>query len=140
MTISCRSTSGLSEIGRAPRLNSSHLVISYAVFCLKKKTWNDPRTVADATKNAFIPSLLVAAHRRVLLTWYYLRDDRRDDEPLTPDLWSAQSAEDVSCGVSAGSRGAVGRDSGRGGGLWLGCESNVAYGSESSSRSADAGY
>src|ERR1039457_6243516 len=26
------------EIGRAPRLNSSHLVISYAVFCLKKKT------------------------------------------------------------------------------------------------------
>src|SRR3989454_7508275 len=25
------------EIGRAPRLNSSHLVISYAVFCLKKK-------------------------------------------------------------------------------------------------------
>src|ERR1022692_1902917 len=27
-----------SQIGRAPRLNSSHLVISYAVFCLKKKT------------------------------------------------------------------------------------------------------
>src|SRR5256885_5580935 len=25
------------EIGRATRLNSSHLVISYAVFCLKKK-------------------------------------------------------------------------------------------------------
>ena len=25
------------EIGRAPRLNSSHTVISYAVFCLKKK-------------------------------------------------------------------------------------------------------
>src|SRR3712207_7992802 len=31
---------GLSEeqIGRAPRLNSSHANISYAVFCLKKKT------------------------------------------------------------------------------------------------------
>ena len=28
------------EIGRAPRLNSSHTVISYAVFCLKKKTKN----------------------------------------------------------------------------------------------------
>src|SRR2546426_7368415 len=27
----------LLEIGRAQRLNSSHLVISYAVFCLKKK-------------------------------------------------------------------------------------------------------
>src|SRR5256885_5114828 len=25
------------KIGRAQRLNSSHLVISYAVFCLKKK-------------------------------------------------------------------------------------------------------
>src|SRR2546427_6062631 len=29
------------EIGRAPRLNSSHSQISYAVFCLKKKnTWS----------------------------------------------------------------------------------------------------
>src|SRR2546427_4194883 len=28
----------VSEIGRAPRLNSSHSQISYAVFCLKKKT------------------------------------------------------------------------------------------------------
>src|SRR3712207_8942974 len=32
----------IAEIGRAPRLNSSHANISYAVFCLKKKkyTWN----------------------------------------------------------------------------------------------------
>src|SRR3712207_7734051 len=28
----------LHQIGRAPRLNSSHANISYAVFCLKKKT------------------------------------------------------------------------------------------------------
>src|SRR5437762_10742914 len=28
----------LEEIGRATRLNSSHRCISYAVFCLKKKT------------------------------------------------------------------------------------------------------
>src|SRR5256885_12950021 len=28
---------GWPQIGRAHRLNSSHLVISYAVFCLKKK-------------------------------------------------------------------------------------------------------
>src|SRR2546422_6878988 len=27
------------QIGRATRLNSSHGYISYAVFCLKKKTW-----------------------------------------------------------------------------------------------------
>src|SRR3712207_6851175 len=29
---------GAAQIGRAPRLNSSHANISYAVFCLKKKT------------------------------------------------------------------------------------------------------
>src|SRR2546426_8829038 len=28
---------GRAQIGRSTRLNSSHLVISYAVFCLKKK-------------------------------------------------------------------------------------------------------
>src|SRR5256885_8744538 len=27
---------------KSTRLNSSHLVISYAVFCLKKKNWNRP--------------------------------------------------------------------------------------------------
>src|SRR2546426_7630000 len=34
------------------RLNSSHLVISYAVFCLKKKTYvpaSDPRTTTSAS-------------------------------------------------------------------------------------------
>src|SRR3712207_8061014 len=30
-------TRGCRQIGRAPRLNSSHANISYAVFCLKKK-------------------------------------------------------------------------------------------------------
>src|SRR5256885_3680249 len=29
---------------KSTRLNSSHLVISYAVFCLKKKTTRDERT------------------------------------------------------------------------------------------------
>src|SRR2546426_4246495 len=28
------------EDRKSTRLNSSHLVISYAVFCLKKKTWD----------------------------------------------------------------------------------------------------
>src|SRR2546426_5109821 len=32
-----RNSQGFVKIGRAHRLNSSHLVISYAVFCLKKK-------------------------------------------------------------------------------------------------------
>src|SRR3989454_9285458 len=32
------------EDRKSTRLNSSHLVISYAVFCLKKKTHNTPIT------------------------------------------------------------------------------------------------
>src|SRR5438034_6318505 len=32
------------QIGRAHRLNSSHTVISYAVFCLKKKKKSDGRS------------------------------------------------------------------------------------------------
>src|SRR3989454_4610665 len=37
------------------RLNSSHLVISYAVFCLKKKKYNSERniTVHDGTNSRF---------------------------------------------------------------------------------------
>src|SRR2546426_3053420 len=31
---------------KSTRLNSSHLVISYAVFCLKKKKWSSHRTVS----------------------------------------------------------------------------------------------
>src|SRR3989442_2549191 len=33
---------------KSTRLNSSHVRISYAVFCLKKKNENDPRMGADA--------------------------------------------------------------------------------------------
>src|SRR5256885_8320658 len=35
--IPMRNVSCFGEIGKSTRLNSSHLVISYAVFCLKKK-------------------------------------------------------------------------------------------------------
>src|SRR5256885_5025533 len=39
----CRRCSAvLLQIGKSTRLNSSHLVISYAVFCLKKKIEQDP--------------------------------------------------------------------------------------------------
>src|SRR2546426_18472 len=45
------------EDRKSTRLNSSHLVISYAVFCLKKKTWGSgagwrrwPGTTAAATQ------------------------------------------------------------------------------------------
>src|SRR5256885_3851819 len=36
---SCRSTSSMRRDRKSTRLNSSHLVISYAVFCLKKKNF-----------------------------------------------------------------------------------------------------
>src|SRR5690625_5710968 len=36
--LSCVSAAASAEIGRAHGLNSSHVAISYAVFCLKKKT------------------------------------------------------------------------------------------------------
>src|ERR1039457_7684959 len=41
----CQSPKAIRQIGKSTRLNSSHLVISYAVFCLKKKkhTTNKPR-------------------------------------------------------------------------------------------------
>src|SRR2546426_4751242 len=35
---------------KSTRLNSSHLVISYAVFCLKKKKKNKPENKKDRTK------------------------------------------------------------------------------------------
>src|SRR2546426_8940369 len=36
------------EDRKSTRLNSSHLVISYAVFCLKKKKKRKPQTQAEA--------------------------------------------------------------------------------------------
>ena len=39
------------EIGRAPRLNSSHITISYAVFCLKKKKNTHTHTPSSAIHN-----------------------------------------------------------------------------------------
>src|ERR1035437_7333548 len=39
------------EIGRAPRLNSSHANISYAVFCFKKKQRTTQLTYTHTTHN-----------------------------------------------------------------------------------------
>src|SRR5256885_4593848 len=36
---------------KSTRLNSSHLVISYAVFCLKKKNNHHPNDDVDASEN-----------------------------------------------------------------------------------------
>src|SRR5256885_6258622 len=54
---------------KSTRLNSSHLVISYAVFCLKKKNKN-PKTAyeklyADArvSTNVYVPACLEQTHQ-----------------------------------------------------------------------------
>src|SRR5436853_859079 len=43
---------------KSTRLNSSHLGISYAVFCLKKKTNNEPKTIR--AKESMLHSALVS--------------------------------------------------------------------------------
>src|SRR5256885_9738409 len=45
---------------KSTRLNSSHLVISYAVFCLKKKQWLSIRVIL------FIIMILLCVHHLVL--------------------------------------------------------------------------
>src|SRR5256885_12402303 len=45
---------------KSTRLNSSHLVISYAVFCLKKKTLNAMSPLSITTRNAQVQQMCVA--------------------------------------------------------------------------------
>src|SRR5256885_8586906 len=54
---------------KSTRLNSSHLVISYAVFCLKKKKKNQIKLTTSQTTNSVTPtnrasSLLLAMKLR----------------------------------------------------------------------------
>src|SRR5205807_9080558 len=48
---------------KSTRLNSSHLVISYAVFCLKKKRYNNNILVASSSSN--VNGMLSI----IILTW-----------------------------------------------------------------------
>src|SRR5256885_7709767 len=50
---------------KSTRLNSSHLVISYAVFCLKKKKKNDTNSIIKC-KTIFFLSYLHIVHVLVL--------------------------------------------------------------------------
>src|SRR5256885_11614100 len=45
---------------KSTRLNSSHLVISYAVFCLKKKTRPDHRCCPPPSHSRHVPSIRAA--------------------------------------------------------------------------------
>src|SRR5438067_8190981 len=46
------------EDRKSTRLNSSHVSISYAVFCLKKKTKNNQRTSLNTNKSSKSISML----------------------------------------------------------------------------------
>src|ERR1039457_6598241 len=50
----CAGTPGRSPLTdrKSTRLNSSHLVISYAVFCLKKNTRSVPQALRERTRSA----------------------------------------------------------------------------------------
>src|SRR5256885_5909369 len=56
---------------KSTRLNSSHLVISYAVFCLKKKKFGNTRLPPDARVSA-VQGLLYHANKRqpASYTWF----------------------------------------------------------------------
>src|SRR5256885_8802636 len=53
---------------KSTRLNSIHLVISYAVFCLKKKTHNNKKTTTLQLAQRIGPALyrLVKSYRHIL--------------------------------------------------------------------------
>src|SRR5256885_11543379 len=51
---------------KSTRLNSSHLVISYAVFCLKKKKKHDQHS--DASKSTTTPTAYAARQRSTLIS------------------------------------------------------------------------
>src|SRR5256885_12877893 len=53
---------------KSTRLNSSHLVISYAVFCLKKKKKKQTGTIrfVHYTTDCFVPSSKLASYRLLL--------------------------------------------------------------------------
>lgn len=56
-------------------------------------TWSTPHVVADATSDAFIPSVAVAGDGTLGVTWYDLRNDHAGDGQLTTDLWFALSRD-----------------------------------------------
>src|SRR5688500_19524040 len=47
---------------KSTRLNSSHLVISYAVFCLKKKRAGAGQSTAATHKGVFVVAFKVMSH------------------------------------------------------------------------------
>src|SRR5437870_6283141 len=49
---------------KSTRLNSSHVAISYAVFCLKKKKKKTPRVSDQYTARRHLPATLMVSVRR----------------------------------------------------------------------------
>src|SRR5258708_29573932 len=57
-----RQTSVLERDRKSTRLNSSHQIISYAVFCLKKKTQDHIIKIRGARRRTAVSSLIDQVH------------------------------------------------------------------------------
>src|SRR6266581_220460 len=90
-----RSTGRASRDRKSTRLNSSHPSISYAVFCLKKKTKSEKVTVLASSLNVEVkdwnPALVPALFSRVLalarISFFF--SDRATTEIYTLSLHAA---------------------------------------------------
>src|SRR5256885_1139444 len=98
---------------KSTRLNSSHLVISYAVFCLKKKK-NRDAAAYDAHlphRPDVVPPRCVVRHGRRLRRPHYGRADPRRAPPDTP----RNSPDSRTLGMRAVQSGAACREEHRAG-------------------------
>src|SRR5438552_7377633 len=58
-----RAVAGAARDRKSTRLNSSHQIISYAVFCLKKKKKNEKDDIQLPPKPLHIDSVYIVTHR-----------------------------------------------------------------------------
>src|SRR5256885_6856591 len=63
----------LCEDRKSTRLNSSHLVISYAVFCLKKKKHNSFTSLSNNTRHNNTHTLIIVMNLRAFYTIFTIR-------------------------------------------------------------------
>src|SRR5256885_9283198 len=90
-------TNGLSRRAlrdrKSTRLNSSHLVISYAVFCLKKKNVHQALLALDYGPTTFIVAHLLSTvinicHMLMLDRWQIIHSRRHDELRMTSPMYS----------------------------------------------------
>src|SRR6266511_343822 len=66
-----------------PRLNSSHVKISYAVFCLKKKKKNNERDKFEKTKKRIVKEKVIVVYTHNSTHFVKLRLINQCKRPIT---------------------------------------------------------